>query len=109
MSALSIRRDRIAAVLRKLARMESDARIARRILAIANALDGMSRDEAVDLAYRWEPSVGAGKDGEYLFIAQHIARANDHDTAQLTPKLPKGIRVTNNGALTRPAPFSLAS
>jgi hypothetical protein len=84
---------------------------------IANLLDGRSTGSAtcpatktrVDLAYRWEPSVGAGKDGEYLFIAQHIARANDHDTAQLTPKLPKGIRVTNNGALTRPAPFSLAS
>ena len=40
MLALSIRRDRTAAVLRKLAKMESDARIARRILAIANALDG---------------------------------------------------------------------
>mgnify|MGYP003694539741 CR=1 FL=1 len=46
MSALSIRRDRTPTVLRKLAKGESDARIIRRILAIANALDGMSREEA---------------------------------------------------------------
>jgi hypothetical protein len=50
MLALSIQRDRTAVVLRKLAKMESDARIARRILAIANALDGMSRDEAAQSA-----------------------------------------------------------
>jgi hypothetical protein len=50
MSALSIRRDRTPTVLRKLAKGESDARIARRILAIANALDGMSREEAARAA-----------------------------------------------------------
>jgi transposase len=46
MSALSIRRDRTPAVLRKLAKGESDSRIARRILAIASALDGNNRREA---------------------------------------------------------------
>jgi hypothetical protein len=46
MSTLSIRRDRTPTLLRKLAKSEKDARIARRILAIANALDGMSRGEA---------------------------------------------------------------
>jgi transposase len=46
MAALSIRRDRTAAVLRKLAKAQSDGRIARRILAIANALGGMSREDA---------------------------------------------------------------
>jgi transposase len=50
MLALSIRRDRTPRVLRKVAKGESDARIARRILAIANALDGMSRDEAAKSA-----------------------------------------------------------
>ena len=50
MSALLIRRDRTATVLRKLAKGESNARIARRILAIANALDGMSREEAAQAA-----------------------------------------------------------
>lgn len=46
MSALSIRRDRTPVVLRKLAKGEPDGRVARRALAIANALDGMSRRDA---------------------------------------------------------------
>src|SRR4029453_10583247 len=52
MSALSIRRDRTATVLRKLAKGESDARITRRILAIANALDGMSREARGEAMHR---------------------------------------------------------
>ena len=46
MAALEIRKDRTPTVLRKLAKVEADPRVARRILAIANALDGMSREEA---------------------------------------------------------------
>ena len=48
--ALSIRRYRTPVVLRKLAKAENDARVSRRILAIANALDGMSREEAAQSA-----------------------------------------------------------
>lgn len=48
--ALEIRKDRTPAVLRRLAKEADDVRIARRILAIANALDGMSRDEAARAA-----------------------------------------------------------
>jgi transposase len=50
MAALSIRRDRTPAVLRKLAKGEANARVARRLLAIANALSGMSRKEAAEAA-----------------------------------------------------------
>ena len=50
MRSLEIRRDRTAAVLRKEAKRESDTRVARRILAIANALDGMSREDAARAA-----------------------------------------------------------
>jgi transposase len=50
MRALTIRRDRTPAVLRKLAKAEVDARLARRLLAIANALSGMSRKEAAEAA-----------------------------------------------------------
>ncbi len=50
MTALTIRRDRTPAVLRKLAKAESNTRVARRILAIANALSGMSRKEAAEAA-----------------------------------------------------------
>lgn len=46
MAALEIRKDRTPAALRKLAKETDNARVARRILAIANALDGMSRDDA---------------------------------------------------------------
>ena len=46
MAALEIRKDRTPAVLRRLAKETDGARVARRILAIANALDGMSRDDA---------------------------------------------------------------
>jgi transposase len=50
MAALEIRRDRTSAVLRKLVKGESNGRVARRILAIANALDGMSREAAAQSA-----------------------------------------------------------
>ena len=50
MPALTIRRDRTPAMLRKLSKMEEDARVARRMLAIANALDGMDRKAAAQAA-----------------------------------------------------------
>lgn len=50
MPALTIRRDRTPAMLRKLAKTEEDARVARRLLAIANALDGMDRKAAAQAA-----------------------------------------------------------
>ena len=46
MQALSIRRDRTPAVLRRLAEAEADARVGRRMLAIASALEGVSREAA---------------------------------------------------------------
>ena len=49
-SALAIRGDIGAAELRRLARGETDGRVAMRLVAIANALDGMSRREAAELA-----------------------------------------------------------
>jgi len=50
MTALVIRRDRTPEVLRKLAKAEANPRAARRLLAIANALSGMSRKEAAEAA-----------------------------------------------------------
>jgi transposase len=50
MTTLIIRKDRTPAVLRKLAKAESNTRMARRLLAIANALSGMSRREAAEAA-----------------------------------------------------------
>jgi len=67
MPALSIRRDRTPAVLRKLAKTEPDARVARRMLAIANALSGMSREAA---------AVSAGMDRQTL--RDWVIRYNEH-------------------------------
>lgn len=50
MTALKIRKDRSAVVLRKLAKAEANPRVARRLLAIANALFGMNRKEAAQAA-----------------------------------------------------------
>jgi transposase len=50
MTALIIRKDRTPVVLRKLAGAETIPRVARRLLAIANALSGMSRKEAAEAA-----------------------------------------------------------
>ncbi len=49
-AALSIRQDLAVFELRRLARQEKRARVAARLLAIANALDGMSRLEAARAA-----------------------------------------------------------
>jgi len=50
MPALTIRQDLPAGELRRLARHEPDRRAAMRLLAIANALEGLSRAEAARLA-----------------------------------------------------------
>ena len=50
MPALAIRQDLPADELRRLVRREPDRRAAMRLLAIANALDGLSRAEAAQLA-----------------------------------------------------------
>jgi len=47
---LPIRKDRDAAELRRLARRERDGRISARLLALANALDGLPREAAARLA-----------------------------------------------------------
>ena len=49
MPALAIREDLTATALRRLARSEPERRAAMRLLAIANALEGLSRAEAARL------------------------------------------------------------
>jgi hypothetical protein len=50
MSALVIRDDISSTELRRLARRENDGRVSARLIAIANALDGMDRANAARLA-----------------------------------------------------------
>ena len=72
MAELKIRRDRTPPVLRKLAKAEDDARVARRLLAIANALSGMSRRDAAR---------SAGMDRQTL--RDWVIRYNAHGVAGL--------------------------
>jgi hypothetical protein len=57
MGKLKIRKDRTPAMLRKLAKAEADGRVARRLLAIANALCGMSRAAAAIAGRFWATEV----------------------------------------------------
>jgi transposase len=90
MQALQIRRDRTPVVLRKLSKSETDARVSRRILAIANALDGMSREVAAR---------SAGMDRQTL--RDWVIRDNEHGLDGLVdqprdgrpPKLDAGEQV----------------
>ena len=72
MLALTIRRDRTPAMLRKQAKVAPNTRVARRILAIANALEGMSREEAAR---------SAGMDRQNL--RDWVLRYNEHGLAGL--------------------------
>jgi len=67
MPALEIRKDRTPVMLRKLAKVEEDVRVARRLLAIANALDGMDRKTAAE---------GGGMDRQTL--RDWVIRYNEH-------------------------------
>ena len=75
MPALSIRRDRTPAVLRKLAMGETEVRVARPILAIAKSLDGMSREDAAR---------SAGMDRQTL--RDWVIRYNEHGLDGLTDR-----------------------
>src|SRR3954447_3999131 len=50
MVAVAVAKERTPAELRALARRERDGRVSARLLALANALDGMSREEAARAA-----------------------------------------------------------
>src|SRR6187397_1411037 len=73
-SALAIRTDRDAAELRRLARRERDGRVSARLLALANALDGLPREEAARLAGMTGQTLG---DRVHRYNAQGIEGLRD--------------------------------
>jgi transposase len=75
---LKIKEDRSSDELRRLARRERDSRVAARLYAIANALDGLIRAEAARLA---------GMERQALHDA--VLRYNEEDLAGLRDR-PKG-------------------
>jgi Helix-turn-helix domain len=72
MEKLKMGKDRTPAALRKLAKIEGDVRVARSLLAIANALCGMSRAEA---------AASAGIDRQTL--RDWVIRYNEHGVTGL--------------------------
>ena len=88
MAALTIRKDRTPVMLRKLAKAEEDARVGRRMLAIANALDGMSREEAAqaagmdrqtlrDWVIRYNENGIDGLPTAGAMVGRHVSRRNE--------------------------------
>src|SRR3954447_18177159 len=66
MVAVPIATGRTPAELRAMARRERDGRVSGRLLALANALDGMSRDEA-------EPAAGMERGGRAAWTGRPCA------------------------------------
>lgn len=98
MAALEIRKDRTPAVLRREAKGASDARVARRILAIANALDGRSGEEAARAASEYNvPGVSADAmtGPEYLHWPQRAA------SSTAIPAIENTVHNQHAGALFR--------
>ena len=73
-AALSIRTDRDAAELRRLARRERDGRVSARLLALANALDGLPREKAAGLAGMTGQTLG---DWVHRYNAEGVAGLRD--------------------------------
>lgn len=73
-AALPIHGDRSPAELRRLARHERDGRVSARLLALANALEGMPREEAARLAGMTGQTLG---DWVHRYNAEDVAGLHD--------------------------------
>jgi transposase len=87
MGALSIRDDIDPQELRRRARQESDGRVAARLIAIANALEGMDRASAARLAgMDWQTL----RDWVHRYNAEGIAGLSNRPPPGRSPKLSEG-------------------
>jgi putative transposase len=86
-AALPVRGDIPAAELRRLARLEADGRIACRLLALANALDGMSREQAAKQAGMDRQTL---RDWVTRFNAEGVAGLRDRPRSGRPPFLGEG-------------------
>ena len=86
-AALAIRDDLTAAELRRHARFEPNRRAALRMLAIANALEGMSRAEAARLAGMERQAL---RDAVVRYNAEGLAGLHDRPKPGRPPRLGEG-------------------
>lgn len=84
---LKIKDERSSAELRRLARRERDGRVAARFYAIANALDGMSRDEAARLAGMERQAL---RDAVLRYNAEDLAGLRDRPKGRPPRRLTEG-------------------
>ncbi len=86
-AALAIRGDLTAAELRRHARFEPNRRAALRMLAIANALEGLSRAEAARLAGMERQAL---RDAVVRYNAEGLAGLHDRPKPGRPPRLDEG-------------------
>lgn len=87
MVALAIRDDIAAEELRKWARREHDGRVSARLIAIANALDGLDRASAARLAGMDRQTL---RDWVHRYNAEGIAGLSNRPLPGRVPKLSEG-------------------
>jgi transposase len=87
MVAVAIRRDHAPEELRALARRERDGRVCSRLLALANALDGMSREEAARLAGMDRQTL---RDWVHRYNVEGIEGLKDRPRSGRPPRLDPG-------------------
>jgi transposase len=81
---LPIRADRSPAELRRLARLERDGRISARLLALANALEGLPREQAARLAGMTGQTLG---DWVHRYNAEGVEGLKDRPRSGRPPRL----------------------
>jgi transposase len=97
--ALAIRTDLYTpAALRRLARRERERRAAMRMLALANALEGMRRAEAARLAGMERRAL---RDAVVRYNAEGLAGLRDRPKPGRTPRLTAGERATLRAVVLR--------
>ena len=97
-AALPVRGDIPAAELRRLARLEGDGRVACRLLALANALDGMSRERAAKQAGLDRQTL---RDWVVRFNAEGVGGLRDRPRSGRPPFLSEGQMATFKALLLR--------
>jgi transposase len=95
---LKIKDERSSAELRRLARRERDGRVAARFYAIANALDGMSRDEAARLAGMERQAL---RDAVLRYNAEDLAGLRDRPKGRPPRRLTEGEEATLAAVILR--------
>lgn len=88
---LPIRTDRDATELRRLARRERDGRVGARLLALANALDGLPREAAARLAGMTGQSLG---DRVHRYNGEGPEGLRDRPRSGRPPRLDDGRQAT---------------